>query len=384
MSRILFIANCMGLYGANRSMLELAAGLQKLGQEIFFFFPQGETGEIKHRLKEELDRHGFRYAFLEYYASVHTDSEREMSKRIARGRANLKCLAAMESYVKKWKVDIIHTNSLTHTVGALLGKKTGKPHVWHIREALKDHYGLVFDSSLLYGFAIRETEQVICISDYIRKVHNKMLRGVQVSLLYDGLETDYYVIDGAYRKDKDIFRLLICGVINEGKGQWDAVRAVEILINRYKMDNVHLHIVGDGSGEYFDRIKDFIRKKGIGRCVELMPFQGDLRELRREADIALMCSRNEALGRVTIESMLSENLVIGADSAGTAEIIEDGINGYLYEVGNARELSKKIYNVITHWGDQEIVIKRAKEYARLHFDMNRYAQSILCIYRKLL
>ena len=65
----------------------------------------------------------------------------------------------------------------------------------------------------------------------------------------------------------------------------------------------------------------------------IVPFQSDLYELRKHADIALMCSRGEALGRVTVEAMLSENLVIGADSAGTKEIIQNKVTGYLYKTG---------------------------------------------------
>ena len=116
----------------------------------------------------------------------------------------------------------------------------------------------------------------------------------------------------------------------------------------------------------------------------MIPFQLDLKELRKEADIALMCSKSEGFGRVTVESMLSENIVIGANCAGTAEIIKDGINGYLYESGNIYDLSEKIYYVIAHWNDQQKIIKNAKEYAKLNFNIESYAKKICEIYYKIL
>lgn len=97
-----------------------------------------------------------------------------------------------------------------------------------------------------------------------------------------------------------------------------------------------------------------------------------------------MCSQNEAFGRVTVESMLSENVVIGTKSAGTAEIIEDGVNGYLYEVGNIQELSRKIYDVISHWGEQEQMVKKAKKFAKEKYDSLEYAKKILRIYMDLM
>ena len=82
--------------------------------------------------------------------------------------------------------------------------------------------------------------------------------------------------------------------------------------------------------------------------------------------------------------MLSENIVIGANCAGTAEIIKDGINGYLYESGNIYDLSEKIYYVIAHWNDQQKIIKNAKEYAKLNFNIESYAKKICEIYYKIL
>ena len=116
----------------------------------------------------------------------------------------------------------------------------------------------------------------------------------------------------------------------------------------------------------------------------MITFQLDLKKLRKEADIALMCSKSEGLGRVTVESMLSENVVIGASCAGTAEIIKDGVNGYLYESGNVYDLSEKIYNVITHWSEQQKIIKNAKEYAKLNFNIENYAEKICEIYFEIL
>jgi glycosyltransferase involved in cell wall biosynthesis len=52
-----------------------------------------------------------------------------------------------------------------------------------------------------------------------------------------------------------------------------------------------------------------------------------------------MCSKNEALGRVTIEAMSRGTPVIGFDNAGTSEIIKHAYNGFLYKEG-ASELSE--------------------------------------------
>jgi glycosyltransferase involved in cell wall biosynthesis len=51
-----------------------------------------------------------------------------------------------------------------------------------------------------------------------------------------------------------------------------------------------------------------------------------------------MCSKNEGLGRVTLEAMSYGKPIIGFDNAGTKEIIEDGKDGVFYN--NHEKLSK--------------------------------------------
>lgn len=381
--RILFIANCEGLYGANRSMVELAIELKKLGQEIFFFFPQGNISKERYLLRKYLNDNGFIYAFLDYMPSVHYGKWQRVNERIIHNIINRNCLFQMKEFVEKWQINIIHTNSLTHLIGASLSRKTLKPHVWHIREALKEDYNLYYDSKIQYRYALWNTKQVICISNYIKKLHKNILFGANVISIKDGFDIDKYILNKVYQRQKNIYNLIICGCIQEGKGQLDAVKAVNYLVHKYHFKNIHLRIVGNGTELYLKKIKEYIIENSLQNFVTIIPFQQDLRELRRISDIALMCSRNEALGRVTIESMLSENLVIGANSAGTKEIIKDGVNGYLYKSENAYALCEKIYNVISHWEMQEKIIKNAKKYAVHNYEVNRYAKKILAVYQKI-
>lgn len=385
MIRVLFIANTTSLYGANRSMIELAVALQKIGLESFFFIPQDSIISQEHRLlRHKLEDYGFICAFVRYLPSIHIISENVQTKKLFREEVNERCLIKMQDYVKKWKIDIIHTNSLTHNIGALLSAKVQKPHVWHIREALKEDYGLDYDNKSLYRMCLKQTDKIICISNYVRKIHKEMLQDTNTITLYNGVDIDNYIINDSYKSSKNIYRIIICGLIRKEKGQLEAVRALERLISKYNVYNVYLQIIGDCRGEYGEEIIKFIKVNKLEEFVEIIPFQDNLRELRKAADIALMCSENEAFGRVTIESMLSENLVIGAASGGTIEIIEEGILGYLYQKGNVDNLCKKIYYAITHWREQKEIIVRAKEYAKLNFDSNIYARKIFNVYRELL
>ncbi|MCI9623123.1 MAG: glycosyltransferase [Lachnospiraceae bacterium] len=381
--RILFVLNTVALYGATRSAIDLACGLKRLGQEIYFFIPKESRMDERHALKNEMDKYGFQYIFLDYYPSIHRKSEKGFSEKMFRKEINERCLDKMKGYVKKWEINIIHTNSLTHLIGADLSRQVNKPHVWHIREAIKEHYDFCYDWMIPYKYELLKSEQIVCISDFVKRTYRTMLFGSNVITLKDGFYVERYLIEGGYQKTKKNYTLIICGAIQEAKGQLDAVKAVGYLIHKYHLKNIHLQIVGDGSGIYRQEIMNYIEAKSLNKYIDILPFQSDLYELRKHADIALMCSRGEALGRVTVEAMLSENLVIGADSAGTKEIIKDGVVGYLYKAGNVMDLSEKIYNAIIHWDEQEKIIKKASQYAKREFGIENYANKMLEIYKRI-
>ena len=83
----------------------------------------------------------------------------------------------------------------------------------------------------------------------------------------------------------------------------------------------------------------------------------------------LVCSKMEALGRVTIEGMYYRNLVIGADSGATAELVKDGMTGYLYKSGNIDDLVKNIEKAIASDDSNKIIIN-AHEWSVKNFSNN--------------
>lgn len=110
----------------------------------------------------------------------------------------------------------------------------------------------------------------------------------------------------------------------------------------------------------------------------------DLRELRRQCDIGLTCSKKEAFGRVTVENMLAKMLVIGANTGGTLEIVEDGYNGLLYEEGNPESLAGRIEYAMEHKMDMQILLDRGYLDSINRFSSTTLIESILNLYKKII
>jgi glycosyltransferase involved in cell wall biosynthesis len=95
-----------------------------------------------------------------------------------------------------------------------------------------------------------------------------------------------------------------------------------------------------------------------------------------------MCSRGEPFGRVTVEAMKQGVPVVGAASGGTIEIIQDGVTGLLYQLGDAEDLAAKIE--ILHW-DRELLGRMGQEahrWANSTFSLKKYTADLLRVFRE--
>src|SRR5699024_12655003 len=168
--------------------------------------------------------------------------------------------------------------------------------------------------------------------------------------------------------------------IVEQKGQLDAVKAVNHLV-KMGIKNIRLIVAGNIEDTlYTNKIKDYINEHQLHDYVEFIDHVDDLRQLRKKCDISLICSKKEAFGRVTIETMVSRMLVIGANTGGTAEIIEDNVNGLLYQEGNYLDLANKIQYAIANQDKIKIIIDRGYKSAIENYSISGVVDQILELY----
>ncbi len=369
--RVLIIANSLECYGSNNSMVDMAIALKELGVDIMVLLPG--YGDIIF----ELQKNGIDYRILPYFfsASIKNDSSNKIKKLIN----NLMFVFEARKIVVEDSIDLIHTNASNVDFGALLSELCNIPHVWHFREILDKHYALKYDFPIMERILISRAECVISISKYVsqqRKV------GKNNVVIYNGLDLKKYSIDKEQLFNNRTVHILYCGQITKEKGVMDAVKAMRLLV-AWGYENFRLDIVGS-ENDYCNMIYGYIKKHRLEKYIVFYGYQKDVRSFRKKANIELMCSRSDALGRVTIEGMLGECFMIGANKGGTLELIEDGKTGFLYEAGNSRALAEKIMMVYQDKKNSIKIVKQAKVFAKNQFDNKNYARKIYSIYSKCL
>lgn len=365
--KIVFITHYTELYGANRSLINLIEGLKEFKVQSLVLCPQ--TGA----LTEELQERNINFIVVRYF-NWYYQHKYEIWKTPLKLAATFLLLPFYYSKIAKFDPDILYTNSSVNGLGAFLAITYKKPHVWHIREFGESDYGFHYQvGNKGLEFFLNKSAAVITISKALYKEKLQKIR-TKTHIIYNGIiPKDKIPTKSRKMPDQGPVILGIVGFVHPQKNQEEALKALCYFNQKY--GKAKLLIVGDGSKKYIKHLKNFVKENQQEADVEFMGHQKEISKIYQTVDILLMCSRNEGMGRVTVEAMAQGIPVIGHNSAATPEIIDDNVNGLLYKDGY-KDLSKKISDLYLNPDLYETLSKNAQVKVHNCFTQETYAKKI--------
>ena len=317
---------------------------------------------------------------------------------------NLRAESQIRELLKKEKPDIVHINSTYSYVGAVSAYKLGIPVVWHIREFFEeDQNNQMWNREK--GYAImRKADAILPVSKALFEKYRKIFQEDKLHVINDGVVEKRFYEPARKIFQNDEIRLVCVGGLYHYKGQTTLIEALAEFIesncskedtdkkystlskadedNREKKTSITLSLVGEGTEEL--TLKNLAKERGISELVRFEGYSSEPEKFYKEADISFMTSKSEAFGLVTVEAMLSGALVIGADCAGTKDIIEDRKTGLLYEPGNYKSLADAIEYALNNRAEMQQIADRGRQRAVENFTTKVNADHVKEIYDKIL
>lgn len=343
--KILTIVHSTSLYGANKSLFNLMEGTLNNIEWIAVGMKVGGENVVK----AELERIGVESHFVPFRLDVYpnTGKRRNVISSIRVVVQNFFIAIRLALFVKRKQINFIHSNSSAICLGAYLSFFSGIPHIWHFREFLDKDYNLRYNWGLGYlRFWANKASRICCISNSIKRecVEKRGIKAPSVVIFNGVIDlNDIEILSPKQIHGECIF--VIVGLIAPAKNQLEAIKALEIL--RQRGFSVRLRIVGRAVGNYTEELQHYMNKRNLSNHVEFLGHVNNPKSIFKSSHITLVCSRNEGMGRVTIESMAFGTPVIGYDSAGTSELIENRKNGLLY-IGNEKNLADEIEKLMNN------------------------------------
>ncbi len=284
-------------------------------------------------------------------------------------------------------IDVVYTNGLPCIDGALAARHTGRPHVWHLHEAIRGNPDLkrYLPMLMVEQLVGRLSEAVIVNSNFLAAEFAGISRLVPLRVVHNGVNLAGYSaaasgMDAAreVRQELGIHAdapiVLAVGTVAPRKGYSTLIQAASIVL-RHHPDVIFL-IAGAELKEHHADLCDQIDQLGVsGRCRFLGPRQ-DIPRLLRAADIVVHSARQETFGRVIVEAMAASKPVVATCSGGPQEIMVHGETGFLVPVDSVRLMADRLSELLASDELRMLQGKAGNLRAMTHFSVMRYADEV--------
>ena len=386
--RVAFITHYSSLYGANRSLLSLIDGLSRFGVRAFVIGV--EDGEIH----KALDRRDVPFVVIPFHRWVgwrprctklhqplkaYTVWRKETIARLA---GNLSASRTIARQLRQWDVDMVYTNSAVTPVGLMAARAVSLPHVWHLREFCDLHFNLKFDwGRNAFERYIGFSDAIISVSKAIESYYLARVESSRKRVIYNGVASREFINKLCPGKEPGPhdgrYRFLMLGAIQANKGHEEALQALAEL----KRQGFEVELIVAGEGEAA-KLQENARELDVADRMDFRGYVDDPFAILCEADALLVCSRYEAMGRVTVEAMAAGRPVIGFNQAGTSELIQHEYNGLLYD-GGPGELAKSMARFVHSPAWAARLGENGWRQARDKYNLERYAEEVFSVLSRL-
>jgi len=181
------------------------------------------------------------------------------------------------------------------------------------------------------------------------------------------------------------FQLVLVANLKPIKRINDAIRAVGALFER-SIDARLTIVGGDGVGvsgaSHLRELTQLVEELDLTDRVSFLGRQEDPSATIESADVCLLCSDSEGLSNSIIEYMFSGKPTVCSDVGGNGELIQHGVNGFLYRPGDVDSLVQHLERLRNEPGLAENMGERALKLASDNFTAAATIRSLAALLRE--
>jgi len=233
-----------------------------------------------------------------------------------------------------------------------------------LRFLLRPIYSWIFKAKRSFIIFQNESDQLTLLDYGITNTNkSKIIKG-------SGVDLNHFKPDHKNKKLKKNFtKILFPSRILREKGLFEVVEAFKLLQKeKYACQliiagEIDLNTNPTISKREFETIKKIKNITFLGRI-------NNMRKLYSEIDIVVLPSWREGLSKVLIESASMEKAIITSDVPGCRDVINHGLTGLLVPPRNALAIKHALVLLIENPTFGMLLGKRAREKARLDFEVS--------------
>lgn len=227
--------------------------------------------------------------------------------------------------------------------------------------------------------AIEYSDAITVPSKYYTNLLENMKSGKPIFHIPNGVE-----INKLYKiKSEDHGFILYGGRLSGEKGVDILIKGFALVIKDAPYSSLRLVIAGSGPKEKY--LRSLVKALGIESKVKFLPFlpHNNFLNILARCSIFVLPSFYETFGIVVLEAMALGKPVIASNIPGPNELIQHGINGFLFPAGDFVELAKNIKILMNNEGLRKKIGTNAKN-GTVKYDFDSIAKGYIEVYKSLI
>jgi galacturonosyltransferase len=352
MAKILVLNNSIeGLYNFRYELLERLIN-QKF--EIYFPIPESKNDTRVKKLIELGCKH----------------IEINLDRRSMNPFKDLNLIKQYKTIVKKIVPDIIISYTIKPNIyGSYVAKKYRVPNIINVTGLGSgfNNKNIKWLVERMYKYACKNAHTVFFQNEanYNYFVENKLTKKDKSKIIPgSGVNLEKFKPMEKTKED-GIVRFLFIGRIMKEKGIEEYLKAAEYISDKYS--NVEFQILGRFEEEKY---KEIILNNNNSK-IKYLGVSYDVRNEIKEIDCIINPTYHEGMSNVLLEGAAMAKPLIASNAPGCREIVDNGVNGYLFEPKNEASLIKAIEKFLSQNEPEKIKMGIAsRQKVEKSFDRN--------------
>ena len=360
--RVAHIVNSLDAGGMENGVINVSAGLGGRGFEFQVWCLERE-GSFADRLPPEVP-------------------VRVLGKR---GGFTPAVMTSLGSARRAFRPDLLHTHNFGPLIYASLARL--RVPVLHGEHAQLNEGELRFKSLMLRRAFLRMADAVHTVS---RSLTADLMRS-QSSLrnvlsIVNGVDTERFTpankesARAALGLPSDGLVMAIVGRFGPYKRHALMLEAFEMLAR--KRGDIRLVMVG-GGGPLEKSIRERVEESGCRSRIHVAGLQSNMTLWYQAMDLLVVPSVNEGLSNAVLEAMACGIPAVCHSACGNAEVISDGVDGWLVNLENADQLAMSLAGLIEDPSQLREAGKLARNKVAAQFSIQAMLEQYASVYRKL-
>ncbi|WP_339653582.1 glycosyltransferase family 4 protein [uncultured Salegentibacter sp.] len=211
------------------------------------------------------------------------------------------------------------------------------------------------------GVSVYTKRQIL--KDYGRKLNSK------TEVVHNGIAVEEY----SKRKEINHGKFIVASHLRPSKGIQDIIKAVGLLKPNIRQD-IKIDIFGEGPME--EKLKKIVKAENLENQIHFRGSSPKLPKLFKNYSYLLQPTYMECFSLSILESLAANVPVITTSVGGNLEVVENEINGFIFEPGNIQQLSEIICDILQN---KKIIQKPVNTLIENKYYLEKMVADHLCL-----